>query len=392
MVSLFLCSVAFCIYTYVGFPLFLHWKAARQRKGHLANSLAEKNSGTVPVSSVDVGDDGRSPSSVAVVIAVHNEMQYLPGKIESLKALDYPAEALSIVFVSDGSTDGSHEFLEEYCRTHPGWQCIHYPQAAGKPKAINVGVAAVDTDFIVFMDSRQRISSNAIGALLAPMQDPSIGAVSGELSLEYNRGTEASNVGLYWRYEKWIRQNESYCYSTTGATGALYAIRREHFKVLPEDTLLDDFDTPIMLLQRGLRTVFEPNAKAFDQAEESVSGEFKRKARTLTGNYQSFLRHRWLFNPLKNPVWWQFLSHKVFRLLVPYALALAFIASAAGNSLFLTEMLWLQILFYSAGLLGLIGIKHRLVNVITVFLHLNAAAVVGAWRAVSGRTAIRWKS
>ena len=319
-------------------------------------------------------------------------MQHLPGKIQSLEALDYPAEALGIVFVSDGSTDGSTEYLEECCRTRSGWQCIHYPQAAGKPKAINVGVAAVDTDFIVFMDSRQRISPNAISALLAPMQDPSIGAVSGELSLEDGHGMEASNVGLYWRYEKWIRQNESYCYSTTGATGALYAIRREQFRVLPEDTLLDDFDTPIMLLQRGLRTVFEPNAKAFDQAEESVSGEFKRKTRTLTGNYQSFLRHRWLFNPLKNPVWWQFLSHKVFRLLVPYALALAFIASAAGDTLFLTEMLWLQVLFYAAGILGQIGMKHRLVNVIKVFLHLNAAAVVGAWRALSGQTAIRWKS
>ena len=392
MLSLFLCSMAFCVYTYAGFPLFLHWKATRQRKARLANSLAEKNFGTEPVLSVNAGNDVRGRHSVAVVIAVHNEMQHLPGKIESLEALDYPAGALSIVFVSDGSTDGSHEYLKEYCQTRSGWQCIHYPQAAGKPKAINVGVASVDTDFIVFMDCRQLISPNAISALLAPMQDPSIGAVSGELSLENNQGMESSNLGLYWRYEKWIRQNESYCYSTTGATGALYAIRREHFKALPEDTLLDDFDTPIMLLQRGLRTVFEPDAKAFDRAEESVSGEFRRKARTLTGNYQSFLRHRWLFNPFKNPVWWQFLSHKVFRLLVPYALVLAFIASAAGNSLFLTEMLWLQILFYSAGLLGQLGIKHRLINVIKVFLHLNAAAVVGAWRTLNGRTTIRWRS
>ena len=390
MFALFLCSMAFCIYTYAGFPLYLHWKATSQRKAHKATSLADKDASLE--SKLDTNADASCASSVTVIIAVHNEMPHLPGKIESLQALDYPADALRIIFVSDGSTDGSDCYLTTYCQARAGWRCLHYPTAAGKPKALNVGVEAADTDFIVFMDCRQRVSSNAITALLAPMKDPTIGAVSGELLLENNHGMEASNVGLYWRYEKWIRQNESYCFSTTGATGALYAIRREHYKVLPEDTLLDDFDTPINLLQRGLRTVFEPNAKAFDQAEENVSGEFKRKARTLTGNYQSFLRHRWLFNPLKNPVWWQFLSHKVFRLLVPYALVLAFIASASGDSLFLTEMFWLQVLFYTLGLLGQIGLKHRSMNVIKVFLHLNVAAVVGAWRTLRGNTAIRWKS
>ena len=242
--------------------------------------------------------------------------------------------------------------------------------------------------------SRRAISANAIKALVERLSQKDIGVVSGELVLKSDNELESANVGLYWRYEKWIRQNESKLFSTTGATGALYAMYREHFHPHQSDVLLDDFDAPISVLRKGLRTVLESDAEVYDTAETSASGEFQRKARTLAGNFQSFSRNKWLFSPSANPVFLQFMSHKVFRLLVPYAMLIAFAASALGAGLFLKSMFFLQLAFYAMGLANMLGVpalNNKLFNFIKVFLQLNAAAVAGAIRYLTGNSNVRWK-
>lgn len=379
MTGLFVAALIFCFYTYLGFPLLLHWKAAR-------HAWTKTATGAVTL------DSPAQPVFVSIVVAAHNEARNLPLKIASLEALDYPDDRLECIFVSDGSTDKTVDLLEEACRVHPRWHCFHYAPAAGKPTALNVGVAKASGEVIVFMDARQAVAAPAIRALVERLRDPGIGAVSGELVLHADLGGEAGDVGLYWRYEKWIRDNESRLFSTTGATGALYAIRRADYQPLPADTLLDDFDTPVRLLSEGKRTVLESGAQIFDQAEADSAQEFRRKARTLAGNFQSFSRHRWLFDPRSNPVWWQFLSHKVCRLLVPYALLIALLASCVGSTPFLRVMLAAQLGFYMLGLLGFLGFSTKLTNVIKIFLQLNAAAVVGAWQSLRGRRAVRWKT
>jgi len=375
--AVFIAAFGFCLYTYLIFPLLLHWRAHRREIAGLES--AELSSTT-------------KTASVSIVIAAHNEVKNLPAKFDSLDRLSYPPQLLECVFVSDGSTDDSVDLLQKVCSTRDNWRFEHYSPAAGKPTALNIGVAISQGDIIVFMDARQSISSNAVQALVHRLWADDVGAVSGELVLADDRGQEAANVGLYWRYEKWIRVNESKLFSTTGATGALYAIRRRDYQPLPADALLDDFDTPVSLLRTGKRTVFEPLAKAFDQAEARSSDEFRRKARTLAGNFQSFKRHSWLFNPSRNPVWWQFISHKVCRLLVPYAMLIAFIASLLGSTWFLQLMLAGQLAFYSLGVLGMLGVDNQFINVIKLFLQLNAAAVVGAWRATRGSSGVRWKA
>ena len=327
---------------------------------------------------------------VSIVIAAHDEVSRLPAKLCSLAALDYPRDRLQTLVVSDGSTDGTRELLERAASEDDSLTVIHYDEAAGKPTALNTGVAAARGEVLVFMDARQPVSPNAIRALVARLADPAVGAASGELVLAGSDG-EAASVGLYWRYEKWIRLAESRLFSTTGATGALYAIRRDQWVPHRSDVLLDDFETPVHLLRKGLRTVFEPAAQAFDEAESEARGEFRRKVRTLAGNYQSFRRHPWLFDPRQNPVWWQFLSHKVFRLLVPYALIGALVAAALGDTAFLRTMLILQLLFYAAGLAGLAGIRGRVTGFVSTFLQLNAAAVIGAWRYLTGGSSVRWR-
>lgn len=374
MIWIFWASVFFCVYTYLIFPVWLHVRA--------------KSIPDVPKRAMV------EYPAVSIVIAVHNEQDNIESKLASLKRLDYPIDKLQIVFVSDGSTDNSVALLREAQKTMSHLHVEHYDSAAGKPTALNRGVEVSTGDVLVFMDARQAVSRNAIKVLAARLIEPDVGVVSGELSLADADGMESANVGLYWHYEKWIRLNESKLYSTTGATGALYAIRAPDYMPHASDVLLDDFDTPISILAYGGRTVFEPDAKVYDVAEASVSGEFQRKTRTLAGNFQSFHRHRWLFNPKKNPVFIQFISHKVFRLFVPYAMLIAFFSSVIGTSSFLYTMLCIQAVFYIAGLanmLGIRGLDNKLFNFIKVFLQLNAAAVAGAYRFVTGNASVRWK-
>ena len=374
MIWLFWIAILFCVYTYVIFPVWLHVRAS---------SVAEPTRLAMT-----------NYPSVSIIIAAHNEEANIDIKLNSLKLLDYPTDKLQIIFVSDGSTDATVALLNTAQETMSHLTVEHYAPAAGKPTALNKGVELATGDVLVFMDARQAVSSNCVKALAERLQQPDIGAVSGELSLVGEDGMESDNVSLYWRYEKWIRLNESKLYSTTGATGALYAIRKSDFVPHQPNVLLDDFDTPVSILAKGLRTVFEPTALVYDKAESSASGEFRRKTRTLAGNFQSFRRNPWLFSPSKNPVYLQFLSHKVFRLLVPYAMLIALIASVLGSGLFLKTMLLLQVLFYGAGLANMMGVKgldNKLFNFIKVFLQLNAAAVAGAYRFLTGGANVRWK-
>ncbi len=384
MTALFFISIAFCLYTYLVFPLILHSRAAVKAPEKSTSLEYSEDPALHPVVEPVV--------AVSVVIAVHNEAKHLPAKLASLQALNYPKHLLECVFVSDGSTDETVSILIEACAGRENWQVCQYATAAGKPTALNMGVSHASGEIIIFMDARQTVSTNAVNAMVMRLQNPDVGAVSGELVLTDEHGVEMGDVGLYWKYEKWIRENESRLFSTTGATGALYAIRREDYPVLNKDALLDDFEVPISLLREGKRTVFEPSARAYDRPEKRASGEFRRKARTLAGNFQSFSRHPWMFNPSKNPVWWQFVSHKVFRLVVPYALIMAFLSSAFGTHEFLRVMLAAQLTFYALGVLGMMGMNNRITSFVSLFMQLNAAAVVGAYRAFRGSSAIHWKS
>ena len=374
MVILFLLSALFIVYTYALFPLILHFKARGK---------------TLPV----IADPVQWPT-VSIVIAAHNEGQNLPGKIASLEKLDYPAELIEWIIVSDGSTDNTHALLLEKFEGSARRHVKHLKTSLGKCGALNAGVAMASHDIIVFMDARQPVSENAIKRLVPYLSDKNVGAVSGELVLSEDDSLEAANFGLYWRYEKWIRDNESRLFSTTGATGALYAIRRAEFTPNALGTLLDDFNTPVELLKKGKRTLFVPGAYAFDKAADDARQEFRRKVRNLAGNWQSFQTHPWLFKRAHNPVWWQFLSHKFFRLLVPYALIIALVSAALGQGLFLGIMFYLQIAFYAAAAASyanLPGTGNKVFNMIKIFIQINTAAFVATARFFASNKTISWR-
>ena len=232
--------------------------------------------------------------------------------------------------------------------------------AAGKAVALNHGVAAAGGEILVFADARQQFSPDAITALVENFDDPEVGCVTGELSLDCEiEGDDrepgiGEGVGLYWRYEKWLRRAESEIWSTLGATGAIYALRRSLWQPLPAGTLLDDVLAPMRVVLAGRRTVCEPRARAFDGAAPNATVEARRKVRTLAGNYQILALEPLLLLPFRNPVWLQYASHKLGRLFVPWALVAALLSSAAlaSSGWFYLMALILQLGFYALAAIG----------------------------------------
>jgi cellulose synthase/poly-beta-1,6-N-acetylglucosamine synthase-like glycosyltransferase len=299
-------AVALVAWVYVGYPLLVAaWAALRPRAWRRAEYLPP----------------------VSIVIAARNEEARLPGRLENLLALDYPLDRLEVVVVSDGSTDRTAAIVEVLARfSRADVRLIERP-AEGKAAALNAGVAAARHDVLVFADARQRFARGALKALVSSFADPDVGVVSGELVLDCEAGhtdsTAADGVGAYWRYEKWMRMKETCIGSMLGATGAIYAMRRRAWQPLPTGTILDDVLAPMRAVLAGWRAVFEPAARAFDVTAPDTKTEQRRKTRTLAGNWQILALEPRLLLPWANPVWLQYVSQKVGRLLVPFALVAA---------------------------------------------------------------------
>ena len=255
----------------------------------------------------------------------------------------------------------------------------------GKPLALNAGVAAARGEVLVFADARQRFAAGALTALVSNLNDPTVGGATGELLLDCEDGAAhdssvGAGIGLYWKYEKWLRRNESRVWSTLGATGAIYALRRECWTPLPASALLDDVLAPMRAVLHGCRIVFDERAIAHDRASADAAAEARRKKRTLAGNYQILAQEPRLLLPVVNPVWLQYLSHKIGRLLVPWALVALLIASTqvAQRHPIYAAALAAQGVFYGAALAGaLFPRSQRLARVAFTFVMMNVLAVSG---------------
>jgi poly-beta-1,6-N-acetyl-D-glucosamine synthase len=332
---------------------------------------------------------------VSLIVVVHNEEARLPGKIRNCLDLDYPKDRFELLVVSDGSTDRTEEIAASYLSHGVRLLCV--PGPSGKPAALNRAVPECTGEVLMLGDARQRLAPDAIGQLVSNLADPTIGAVTGELHIGTESGSGAAEgVGAYWEYEKLIRRAESRLDSTVGVTGAIYAVRKELFRPLDPRTILDDVAIPMAVVQAGYRVVFEPLAKAYDDSAAEPTKEYRRKVRTLAGNFQLVRLDPGLLNPGRNRLFWQFLSHKLSRLAVPWCLLLMLLASALQfRRSFYGAIFAGQVVFYLMGLAGWLlegaQVRLRVLSLPYAFALLNLAAASSLFGFLLGRHRAAWK-
>lgn len=328
--------------------------------------------------------------SISLVMVVRNEVRVLEQKLRNVMELNYREDLCQTVVVSDGSTDGTNQILSAYAKV-PQVRVILGPQAQGKAAGLNEAIKAAAGEIVVFTDARQKIEPDAVRLLMENFADPRVGCASGELMLgDPDCGEAAKGMGLYWRIEKKIRELEAAAGSVVGATGALYAVRRSLLVTLPPETILDDVYIPMHVARQGARVVFDARARAWDLPDQGTGREFARKVRTLSGNYQLLQLAPWLLTGT-NPIRFEFVSHKLLRLLVPFALTAALVASCLLPGPIYRIALVLQIAFYGLSLLAMAPLKRGplagLADAAFTFVVLNTAAVVAFANFVTGRKA-----
>jgi hypothetical protein len=247
-------------------------------------------------------------------------------------------------------------------------------------------------EIVLFTDARQKIELCALRRLMENFADAEVGCVSGDLMLgDPEIGEAGKGMGLYWRIEKKIRELESASGSVVGATGAIYCARQALLEPLPEGTILDDVLLPMQVVRKKSRVVFDSQARAWDSPNLGQSREFSRKVRTLSGNYQLLQLAPWLLTS-KNSIRFEFVSHKLLRLAVPFALLAVLLASLFLAQPFYRAALAAQMAFYGLSLAAMAGFKigplSRVADAARTFVVLNSAAVVAFVNFVTGRKAI----
>jgi cellulose synthase/poly-beta-1,6-N-acetylglucosamine synthase-like glycosyltransferase len=384
--SLFWLSVFFILYTYLLYPLAL---------GLLAR-LFPKPEPWAPYE-----------PPVTLLIAAYNEKDVIAAKLENSLALDYPREKLQILVAADGSDDGTDAVVRSFAAR--GVELSYRPERGGKMAAINRALEAVRGEVIVMSDANNMYSTNALRDLVAPFQDPTVGATGGAKKILKGDGALGDSEGLYWKYESWIKVQETRLGCSTGAAGEANAIRRSLFELPPAGIINDDFYLMMSVIRRGTRAVYVPSAVSAERVSVSAADEIERRTRIVAGRYQAMLRAGEIL-PLRNPlVVWQVVSHKFLRPLVPFFMISALLAALgavvfpSSGALPLLRLAgaygWVavgaQVAFYAAAWLGnLIGNRGpigRLLYLATFLVNSNFAALQGLVRFAAGKQKSQWK-
>jgi len=351
--AIFLLSVSFTTYTVIGYPILLGL-IARFRYRPIRKRFEAR--------------------TVTILLPVRNGEPWLRAKLGSLFSLQYPREALKIIVISDGSNDATDSIAREFADS--GRIEFLRINGGGKAAALNAGLAQARGEILFFTDVRQDLEPESLRNLVACFNDPDVGVASGELVIRCRDGHGEEPVGSYWRYEKWLRNRESQIDSVMGATGCIYAMRRELATPLAPGVLVDDMFLPLAAFFRGYRIVLDGTAKAFDRPAV-LRDDFWRKVRTQAGVFQIIALYPRLLMPT-NRMWPAFWSHKVARLLLPYALLLSGLTTFALKTPWRTGALCIQLLLYGLALADLwlperIRLK-RVTSSLRTFLVLMAAA------------------
>lgn len=390
---IFWCGVAIVFYTYIGYGILLYF-------------LVRIKKAFCKPRQILVFSDY---PEVTLLIAAYNEMDIVREKMANCRTLEYPANKLKIVWVTDGSSDNTNTILAEY----PNVITLFQPERRGKTAALNRGMQFVTTPFTVFTDANTMLNREAIHEIIAPFANPKVGCVAGEKRIIVHDKDNASSggEGFYWKYESKLKSLDSQLYSCIGAAGELYAIRTPLFRQMPEDTLLDDFILSMEITLQGYTIAYCDKAYAMEDGSADMKNEEKRKVRIAAGGLQAISRLKELLIP--NPfhlgcLRFQYLSHRILRWsIAPILLFLLFPLNLVltiwpGFSIFYCILLIGQVLFYLMAILGYLlqqkQIKVKILfipyyflfmnlNVIKAFSYLKKHKGNGAWEKAKRKSA-----
>lgn len=369
MLTLKICfwvCLALVLYTYLGYGVVLYVLVVLKRifKGKdLKLSLPADNE--LP--------------EVTLMICAYNEEDIVNIKMENTRQLNYPEEKLKVMWVTDGSSDGTNDRLSHYQDV----TVVFKPEREGKTAALNHGIRSVKTPIVVMTDANTMLNADCIREIVRCLTDPKVGCVAGEKRVMSRQKGEAvaEGEGLYWKYESTLKRWDSELYSAMGAAGELCAIRTPLYQDMPKDTLLDDFILSMLLVDRGYRIAYTPAAYAMEYGSANMAEESKRKRRIAAGGLQSTWRLRGMLNPFRQPVVaFQLISHRILRWTVtPFALMalvplnVALVVLHAGTAY--TVLLVLQLLFWLAATAGWLmarsGKKNKLLYIPYYFVFMN---------------------
>jgi cellulose synthase/poly-beta-1,6-N-acetylglucosamine synthase-like glycosyltransferase len=362
-------------YVYVGYPALLGLIAVFKPRRRLADSSH------IPF--------------LSVLIAACNEEANIEAKLKQTMQLEYPADRLEILVLSDGSQDRTDEIVRGF--PDPRVHLVRVAERRGKTNAQNVGVKQAAGEILVFSDATTIYHPQALKHLAANYQDPGVGAVSGRY--QYFDSKESSPTGLgtiaFWNYENMIKVWQSRLKTLTGCCGCIYSVRRSAYTDLAPD-IISDLVQPLWVIQKGYRVLLEDRALAYEETTESTAEEFSMRVRVVTRGMRGLLSVPDLLKPWKYPwIAFQLFSHKVLRWMVPVLLVLLLISSSVlMKQPYFRLFLALQLAFYGLALLQLLVPMHRWwkpLGVPLYFCTLNAAAALGLIELLRGKKYVVWQ-
>jgi poly-beta-1,6-N-acetyl-D-glucosamine synthase len=374
-------------YTYAGYPLLLTLIARLRRKPR-----------PYP----------QNTPRLTLLIAAYNEQDVIAKKLENSLALDYPREQLQILVAADGSDDRTPEIVREYADR--GVELSYSPERRGKMAAINRAMQQARGEIVVFSDANNMYTPNVLRELAAPFSDPKVGVATGAKLISSGDGALGESEGLYWKYESFIKKQETRLGCTIGVAGEVLAIRRELFSPPPESIINDDFHMTMQIVRQGYNAIYMPDAYSRERISPTAQDEITRRTRIFAGWYQSIFRQHELLTLRRPVVAWQVWSHKFLRPFVALAgvgalvanlLAVIFPSRAGSRPLlrlaapFNWIMLALQLSFYGMAWLGgraeHSGLLGKILYIPTFLVNSNLAGILGLYRFLTKRQTSLWQ-
>lgn len=386
-ISFWLC-ISLVVYTYLGYGI-VAWILVKIRKV-FGKQFKQYN-------------DPNFLPRVTLAIPAYNEISCIEAKLKNSYSLDYPSDKFEVLLVTEGSNDGTTEYVLSKLTTYPTMKLIGGATRRGKIEAMNMAVKTIEPSIVIFTDANTILNNQAIKNIVRHFQDPNVGAVAGEkrISTEGSEAAAGAGEGLYWKYESVLKKLDTQLYSVVGAAGELFAVRTKLFGEVEKDTLLDDFMVSLRIAADGYRVIYEPDAYASERPSFSIHDEMKRKIRIASGGFQSIARLGFLWNIFKYGLLsFQYVSHRAMRWAVaPFCLPLIFLLNLAliiFNPTPLYQLFMIgQFAFY---LLAIIGyyfenkkIRIKLLFVPFYFSFMNYCAIKGYLRYRDGLTSGIWE-